>query len=150
MKIKLNAHGSYKHQFHIVWIPKYRRKVLKLGVKTYVSRGINEILTYHPELEIIKFNIQIDHVHLIIDIPPKYSVATIVGKIKQNSSRKIRERFEWLHKVYKPGVFWSPGYFSSTVGLNETQIRRYVEYQEKVDKHQYQINLLFPRLWAVL
>ena len=142
MKIKLNAHGSYKHQFHIVWIPKYRRKVLKLGVKTYVSRGINEILTYHPELEIIKFNIQIDHVHLIIDIPPKYSVATIVGKIKQNSSRKIRERFEWLHKVYKPGVFWSPGYFSSTVGLNETQIRRYVEYQEKVDKHQYQINLL--------
>jgi len=68
-------------------------------------------------------------------------VATIVGKIKQNSSRKIRERFDWLKKVYKPGVFWSPGYFSSTVGLDEAQIARYVEFQEKVDKNQLQMEL---------
>ena len=115
---------------------------MKLGVKTYVERGINEIMNYHPEIEIIRYNVQIDHVHLIIDIPPKYSVATMVGKIKQNSSRKIRKRFEWLSKVYKPGVFWSPGYFSSTVGLDEIEIRRYVEFQEKVDNQQYQIQLL--------
>lgn len=141
MKVKLNTHGSYKHQYHIVWIPKYRRRVLIKGVKTYVERGIKEIMEYHPEIEIGEYNVRIDHVHLIIDIPPKYSVATIVGKIKQNSSRKIRERFDWLNKVYKPGVFWSPGYFSSTVGLNEAQIQKYVRFQEMVDNQKYQIEM---------
>lgn len=125
MRIKLSSHGSYKHQYHIVWIPKYRRKVLKLGVKTYVSRGIDEITHFHPEIEIIKYNIQIDHVHLIIDIPPKLNVSSIVGKIKQNSSRKIRDRFEWLDKVYKKGVFWSPGYFSSTIDPREGQVEKH-------------------------
>ena len=144
MKIKLSAHGAWRHQYHIVWIPKYRREVLIRGVKTYVSRGIDEIVMYHPEIEIIKYNIQVDHVHLVIEIPPKYSVATIVGKIKQNSSRKIRERFVWLTKVYKPGAFWSPGYFSSTVGLNEAQIKRYVTFQEKVDKNQLQMEMFKP------
>ena len=141
MKIKLSAHGAWRHQYHIVWIPKYRREVLIRGVKTYVGRGIDEIVVYHPEIEIMQYNIQVDHVHLVIEIPPKYSVATIVGKIKQNSSRKIRERFEWLQKVYKPGVFWSPGYFSSTVGVNEAQIKRYVQFQEKVDKNQLEMEI---------
>ena len=141
MKIKLSAHGAWRHQYHIVWIPKYRREVLIRGVKTYVGRGIDEIVVYHPEIEIMQYNIQVDHVHLVIEIPPKYSVATIVGKIKQNSSRKIRERFEWLQKVYKPGVFWSPGYFSSTVGVNEAQIKRYVQFQEKVDKNQLEMEM---------
>ena len=120
--------------------------MLKLGVKTYVGRGIDEITNYHPELEIIQYNIQLDHVHLIIEIPPKYAVSTIVGKIKQNSSRKIKERFPWLSKVYKPGEFWSPGYFSSTVGLNETQIKKYVEFQEKVDKNQLKLQLELLKL----
>lgn len=141
MRIKLNAHGSYKHQYHIVWIPKYRRKVLKLEVKAYIEKNIKEITLYHPEVEIIKYNIQDDHVHIIIDIPPKYSVAMIVGKMKQNSSRKIRQQFEWLNKIYISGTFWSQGYFSSTIGLNENEIKRYVEFQEKVDKNQYQIQL---------
>ncbi len=141
MKVKLSAHGSWRHQYHLVWIPKYRRQILKLGIKTYVGRGIEEIVNFHPEVEIIKYNIQPDHVHLIVEIPPKYSVASVVGKIKQNSSRKIHERFDWIGKVYKPGVFWSPGYFSSTIGLDEKQIKRYVEFQEKVDKNQFQMNL---------
>jgi putative transposase len=139
VRIKLSAHGSWKHQYHIVWIPKYRRKVLIYGVKTYTARGIDEIIHYHPEIEIIKYNIQVDHVHLIIEIPPKITVASIVGKIKQNTSRKIKQSFPWLKKVYKPGVFWSPGYFSSTVGLNEEQIKKYVEFQEKIDKNQFQL-----------
>jgi putative transposase len=141
VKIKLSSHGAWRHQYHIVWIPKYRKEVLIRGVKTYVGRGIDEIVVYHPEIEIMQYNIQVDHVHLVIEIPPKYSVATIVGKIKQNSSRKIRARFEWLQKVYKPGVFWSPGYFSSTVGLNEAQIKQYVQFQEKVDKNQLQLTM---------
>jgi len=141
MKIKLSAHGAYRHQYHVIWIPKYRRKVLKTGVKTYVERGIEEISKYHPEIVIESHNVQIDHVHLVIEIPPKYAVATIIGKIKQNSSRKIMQRFEWLKEVYKNGAFWSIGYFSSTVGLDEETIKKYVEYQEKVDKGEYQLSL---------
>ncbi|MDD5095804.1 MAG: IS200/IS605 family transposase, partial [Dehalococcoidia bacterium] len=92
-------------------------------------------------IEVIRYSIQPDHVYLIIDIPPKYEVAMIVGKIKQNTSRKIKSRFDWIGKVYRSGVFWSPGYFSSTIGLNEEQILRYVEYQEKVDCGQYKLQL---------
>lgn len=141
MKIKLSAHGAYRHQYHLVWIPKYRRKVLKAGVKTYVERGLKEIEEHHPEVIVHNHNVQLDHVHVVIEIPPKYAVAKIVGKLKQNSSRKIRERFEWLKKVYEVGVFWSPGYFSSTIGLDEEMIRRYVEFQEKVDRGEYQLTL---------
>lgn len=115
---------------------------MKLGVKTYVGRGIEEITKYYPEVEVIKYSIQVDHIHLVIDIPPKYAVATIVGKIKQNTSRKIKGRFKWVEKVYRPGVFWSPGYFSSTIGINEKQILRYVEYQEKVDCGQCELELI--------
>ena len=141
MEIRLSTHGAWRHEYHIVWIPKYRRRVLKLGIKTYVERGIEEIIKYHPEININKYNVRVDHVHLIIEIPPKYSVAMIVGKLKQNSSRKIRERFEWLGEMYKTGEFWSPGYFSSTIGLEEQQIRKYVEYQEQVDKNQLRLGL---------
>lgn len=115
--------------------------MLKAGVKTYVERGLEEIEEYHPEVVVEQHNVQDDHVHVVIEIPPKYAVAKIVGKLKQNSSRKIRERFEWLKKVYEAGVFWSPGYFSSTVGLDEETINRYVELQEKVDKGTYQLKL---------
>lgn len=141
MKVKGSSHGTYGHEYHIVWITKYRRRVLKRGLKTYVGRGIEEIRGYCPEVEVIRYNIQPDHAHLIIDIPPKYAVATIAGKIKQNTSRKIKGRFDWVGKVYRAGVFWSPGYFSSTIGLNEEQILRYVEYQEKVDCGQYKLQL---------
>jgi putative transposase len=141
MEIKLSAHSAYRHQYHVVWIPKYRRRVLKRGVKTYVERGLCEIDRYHPDVLIQQYNVREDHVHVVIEIPPKYAVASIIGKLKQNSSRKIRERFEWLDKVYERGVFWSPGYFSSTIGLNEEQIRKYVEFQEKADKGGHQLNL---------
>ena len=141
MEIKLSAHGAYRHQYHVVWIPKYRRRVLKSGVKTYVERGFKEISEFYPDVIIVKYNIQEEHVHLVIEIPPKYAVAEIIGKMKQNSSRKIRNRFDWLDKVYERGVFWSPGYFSSTVGLDEEAIKKYVEFQEKVDTGQYQLKL---------
>ena len=141
MEIVFSAHGSYRHQYHIVWIPKYRRKVLKAGVKTYAEKGFHELMEHYPEVKLIQWNIQMDHVHLIAEIPPKHCVSTIIQKIKANTSRKIRKRFEWIRKVYTKDAFWSPGFFSSTVGLNEKQIARYVEFQEKVDKGEYQLQL---------
>jgi putative transposase len=93
MKIRFSAHGAYHHQFHVVWIPKYRRKVLKGELKRYLEQGLFDIQKFHPDIEIEAFSIQIDHVHMVIVIPQKYSVSSIVGKIKSNMSREIRKRF---------------------------------------------------------
>jgi putative transposase len=133
MKIRLSAHGAYHHQYHIVWIPKYRKKVLKGEVKQFLEKRLFDIQESHPEVEVEKFSIQSDHVHLASVIPPKYSVSSVVGKIKANTSRKVRIEFPWIKKMYWRNEFWSPGFFSSTVGINEEVIKRYGEFQEKVD-----------------
>src|SRR5512136_642786 len=143
MEIRLSAHGAYHHQYHLVWIPKYRRRVLKGDLKDFLAKRLGEIVEFHPEVEVAEFSIQVDHVHLVAVIPPKDAVSAIVGKIKANTSREIRQRFPWVKKVYRRNDFWSVGFFSSTVGLDEAVIRRYVEFQEKVDKGQLKLQLDF-------
>jgi putative transposase len=143
MKIRFSAHGAYNHQYHIVWIPKYRKRVLKGELKSFLERRLFEVQEYHPEIEIEKFNIQVDHVHLVSVIPPKYSVSSVVGKMKANTSRRIRIEFPWIKKVYWDNEFWSPGFFSSTVGIDEELIKRYVEFQEKVDTGKMQLDFGF-------
>ena len=139
MEIRQSAHGAYHHQYHIVWIPKYRKRILKGDLKQFVEQRLRDVEAYHPEIEIQQYSIQLDHVHLIIVIPPKYAVSAIVGKLKANTSRAIRKEFEWIKKIYWRNEFWSPGFFSSTVGINEAIIKRYVEFQEKIDKEQLKL-----------
>jgi putative transposase len=79
-----------------VWIPKYRKKVLKGELKQYLEQGLCDIVTFHPDLEIETLSIQVDHIHLVIVIPPTYAVSDIVRKIKANTSREIRKRFPWI------------------------------------------------------
>lgn len=143
MKIRFSAHGAYNHQYHIVWIPKYRKRVLKGELKSFLEKRLFEVQEYHPEIEIEKFNIQVDHVHLVSVIPPKYSVSSVVGKMKANTSRRIRIEFPWIKQVYWGNEFWSPGFFSSTVGIDEELIKRYVEFQEKVDTGKMQLDFGF-------
>lgn len=143
MRIRLSAHGAYHHQYHIVWIPKYRKRILQGELKEFIEKRLFDIQEHHPDVEIEKYSIQQDHLHLVMSIPPKYSVSTIVGKIKANTSREIRKHFDWLKKIYWGNEFWSPGFFSSTVGIDEEVIKRYVEFQEKVDKGQVQLSFDF-------
>ena len=143
MQIRLSAHGAYHHQYHLVWIPKYRRKVLKGDLKSFLAQQLEEIHDYHPEIAVEQVSIQVDHVHLVAVIPPKYAVSAVVGKIKANTSREIRQRFPEIRKVYWRHEFWSVGFFSSTVGIDEAVIKRYVEFQEKVDKGQLMLQLDF-------
>jgi len=112
-------------------------------LKQFLEKRLFEIREYHPEVEIEKFSIQEDHVHLVSVIPPKYSVSTVVGKVKANTSRRIWNEFPRIKKVYWGNEFWSPGFFSSTVGINEEVIKRYVEFQEKVDTGKMQLNFGF-------
>ena len=143
MKIRLSAHSAYRHQYHVVWIPKYRQRILEGELKAFIERRLFDIYQYHPDIAIEKYSIQDDHLHIVIIIPPKYSVSSIIGKIKANTSREIRQHFEWIRKLYRRNEFWSPGFFSSTVGIDEEVIKRYVEFQEKMDKGQFQLSLDF-------
>ena len=143
MKIRLSAHGAYRHQYHVVWIPKYRQRILEGELKAFIEQRLFDIHQYHPDIEIEQYSIQNDHLHIVIVIPPKYSVSSIIGKIKANTSREIRKHFEWIRKMYRRNEFWSPGFFSSTVGIDEEVIKRYVEFQEKMDKGQLQLSLDF-------
>ena len=143
MKIKLRAHGAYHHQYHGVWSPKYRKKALKGERKQYLEKGLCDIETFHPDIASETLSIQVDHLYLVIVIPPKYAVSAIVGKIKVHTSREIRQRFPWIKKIYWPNECWSVGFFSSTVGVNEDVIKRYVEFQEKVDTGKLQLEFGF-------
>jgi putative transposase len=94
------------------------------------------------DLEIVEGNVQIDHVHLILWIPPKYSVSEAVGFLKGKSAIKMFDRHPELKRRYWGRHFWAKGYCVSTVGLNEEQIRKYVRWQLKKDKDMDQLSLL--------
>ena len=83
-----------------------------------------------------------DHLHMVVTIPPRYSIASVVGRMKSQSSSELRDRFGWLDKVYwKERVVWSPGYFVSSVGVDEEVIRKYVEHQGRQDSGQLRLQL---------
>jgi putative transposase len=143
MEIRFSAQGASPHQSHVVWIPKYRKKILKGDLKAYLEKGLFTIQQYHPDGVIEKFSIQVDQVPLIMVIPPKYAVSALIGKLKANTSREVRIRFPGLKKIYWRNEFWSVGFFSSTVGINEDVIKRYGEFQEQVDRGQVQLTFGF-------
>ena len=92
--------------------------------------------------EIIQQNIMVDHIHMVMVIPPRYAVSAVIGRIKQFTASRLREKFAWLGKVYwKERVVWSPGYFVSTVGIDEEKILAYVEWQGRQDSGQAQLEL---------
>ena len=90
-----------------------------------------------PGVEMVEQNIQVDHIHSVMVIPPKYAVSEVIGRLKQGTASALRKKFAWLSKVYwKESVIWSPGYFVSTVGIDEARIIKYVRWQERQDSGQ--------------
>ena len=95
-----------------------------------------------PGCEIIEINIQVDHIHLVMIIPPKYAVSEVVGRIKGKTASELRKKFKWLEKVYwKENVVWSTGYFVSTIGIDEDKVLKYVQWQESQDSGQAKLVL---------
>lgn len=137
MKIRTLNHSTYQHQYHIIWGTKYRRKILKPYVLIELKKILYATLKEYPTLWIENINTDDDHVHLQMEIPPNIAVSDTVGKLKSASSRYLRSKFKFIREIYleKDGI-WSVGYFSSTIGLNEKQIRRYIDWQGKKDKPQ--------------
>ena len=137
MRIQSLNHSTYQHQYHVVWGTKYRRKWLKEYVKEELITSVYDTVKKYPALFVLAINTDQDHVHLQIEIPPNVAVADVVQRIKANSSRHLKNTFKFIERIYleKDGI-WSVGYFSSTVGLNEAQVRRYIEWQDKKEKPQ--------------
>ena len=137
------AHTLWHCQYHIVWVPKYRFRILTGQVGTEVGRCIRAF-SAHLKCEIVELNIQHDHVHLIVLIPPKLAVSDFVGTIKGRTAIRIFSRFQHLkRKPYWGNHFWAPGYCADTVGLDAEKIRRYVKYQEHREKQMEQRQLPF-------
>ncbi len=140
MRLHKAAHTVYKTQYHIVWVTRYRKKILVPGVQRYLHVKLEEVRKYYPDWEYAAIGMEVDHVHLHMVIPPKYAVSVAVETLKKNTSRALSEKFAFLAKVYwdREGI-WSTGYFVSTVGINEAIIRRYVEMQGKEDAGQAEL-----------
>ncbi len=137
METRRQARAAYCCQYHIVWIPRYRHKILTDEVDKYLEIKLDEIRKYYPDIEYIERNIQSDHVHIIVSFPPKYSISTVVGILKRNTGKALKEKFDFLkQRYYKTGSIWSVGYFVSTLGLDEKLIKKYDIYQGKEDLGQ--------------
>ena len=121
-------------QYHIVWVPKYRFRILKDEVKEEVVECV-KTFSERQKCELQELNVQIDHVHILVMIFPKISVSSFVGTVKGRTAIRVLNRFRKLkQKPYWGNYFWARGYCVDTVGLDEEMIRKYVKYQKKREK----------------
>ncbi len=134
-RLKL-AHSVYQHEYHIVFGTKRRRKYLKEYVKPEFDRVIREFEKKYPTVHVVERNLNNDHVHLLMEIPPDTNVAIVVQKIKRLTSMAFKKKFKFIREMYLNGHIWGVGYFSSTIGLNESTIEKYIRYQVKHDTPQ--------------
>jgi putative transposase len=119
-------HTKWECKYHVVWIPKYRKKSLYKELR----RHLGELL-----------NLVSDHVHILLSIPPKYSVSQVVGFIKGKSAIAIARNYMGRRKNFTGQSFWARGYYVSTVGKDEEAVREYIKHQEEEDRRIEQLSL---------
>ncbi len=142
-KYKKSSHVVYYHVYHIVWTPKYRYKMMEGKLKEFIEDNIRMLYEW-KRAEILELNVQPDHVHIVIFLEPKMSVSEFMGIIKGKLAIKIFKSFSGLKKKpYLGNHFWSRGYCSSTIGLDEEQVRKYVKYQEEQERREEAQQLSF-------
>jgi REP-associated tyrosine transposase len=134
------SHTKWECKYHVVFIPKYRRKVLYGHLRQYLGAVFRE-LARHKESVIEEGHLQPDHVHMLLSIPPKYAVAQVVGYLKGKSAIHIARTYGGRERNFVGEQFWARGYFVSTVGRDEDTIRRYIQEQEAEDKRLEQLKL---------
>jgi putative transposase len=140
------SHVLWQCTYHIVWCPKYRFRILTGDVGTFVERAVRSMCEWKGA-EVLELKVLADHVHLVVDMPPRESVADLMGLLKGKTAIKLFKSYQGLRrKPYWGNHFWSRGYCVSTVGVDEEQIRKYVKYQEdgerKEEEEQRQCGLL--------
>jgi putative transposase len=142
-RFKKLSHTLYECKFHIVTCPKCRFRIFKDEIAQYTKQQVYILCGQKELVEIMELSVQADHIHLVLWIPPKYSVSSIMGFVKGKLALRLFERYEKLGKRYWGRHLWARGYCVSTVGLTEKQIRAYVKRQEEKEKEieQRQLNM---------
>ena len=133
-------HTLWDCKYHLVWIPKYRKKKLFSELRKYLGDVFHELAS-QKESKIEEGHLMSDHVHMLLSIPPKYSVAQVVGFIKGKSAIHIARKFVGRRKNFTGQHFWARGYYVSTVGRDEATIREYIQKQEEEDRRIDQLQL---------
>ena len=133
-------HTVWECKYHIVWIPKYRKKALYKELRKYLGEIFRD-LALQKECKILEGHLMSDHVHMLISIPPKYRVSDIVGFIKGKSAISIARTYFGRKKNFTGQSFWARGYHVSTVGRDEAMIRNYIKHQEEEDKRLDRLSL---------
>ena len=123
------AHTVWECKYHIVWVPKRRRKIVFGKLRKELGTIIRRLCKYKG-IEIVEGSMCIDHIHMCLAIPPKYAVSGIVGYLKGKSAMIMFEKYSRLKRNFKGHSFWARGYYVSTVGLDEAKIRNYIKNQD--------------------
>jgi putative transposase len=134
------SHAKWDCKYHVIWIPKYRKKAIFGELRKYLGEIFRE-LARQKECTVIEGHLMPDHVHIMLAIPPKYSVAQVVGFMKGKSSIQIARNFQGRKKNFVGQNFWARGYYVSTVGKDEEAVRANIQHQEKEDKRFDQLKL---------
>ena len=142
--VKSLAHTKWNCKYHVVFAPKYRRKVF-FNEKRVDIWEILRTLCQWKGVEIIEGEVCPDHIHLLLSIPPKYSVSGFMGYLKGKSSLMIFQKYGNMKFAYRNREFWYRGYYVDTVGKNTAAIKQYIANQLKADKESDQLSLFDPR-----
>jgi len=134
MGVRRTKHAIYDLKYHLVWIPKYRKNILEKEISDYLKEVFRRIAEEY-EFGIDTMEVMEDHVHIFVEIPPRYSPARVVQVMKSISAREVFSKFPKLRKQLWAGELWSDGYFVRSVGDKVTAdiIRKYIEYQTHED-----------------
>jgi putative transposase len=139
-KFQTLSHTVWECKYHVIWIPKCRKKVLYGELRKYLGTILKE-LALQKESSILEGHLMPDHLHILISIPPKYSVAQVVGFIKGKSAIQIARTYNGHKRNFTGQHFWARGYFVSTVGRDENVIREYIKKQEQEDQRLDQLKM---------
>ena len=134
------SHSRWECKYHVVFIPKCRRKTLYEKLRPHLGEVLKKLAVY-KECKIEEGHLMQDHVHMLISIPPKYAVSQVVGYIKGKSAIHLARVYGEHKRNFVGQHFWARGYFVSTVGRDEDLIREYIRHQEEEDKRIDQMNL---------
>ena len=137
------SHCVYHCDYHIVIVTKYRKPLFNAGVFAYFKLRLAEVHDHYPLIIIKEVNSDKDYIHLLVSIPPTIGVGKVVGIIKQNTARELKQKFPFIREAYwGTEAVWSEGYFVSTVGINEEVIKKYIQLQGQEDSGQtkFEIN----------
>ena len=135
------SHTRWDCKYHIVFIPKKRKKIIYGALRKYLGEILHE-LAKQKGVDILEGHLMRDHVHMCLSVPPKYAVSNVVGYLKGKSAIAIARQFKGWQRNFTGEHFWARGYFVSTVGLDEDTVRQYIRHQEANEVHYEQSRLL--------